>query len=86
MLKQYMNQELPDVQTGFRKDRGTRNQIANVHWIMEKAREFQKKISTFPSMIMLKPLTEWITINYGKFLRDGSTRPPYLSPEKLICR
>ena len=41
-LQQYMNRELPDVQTGFRKGRGTRDQIANIHWIMEKAREFQK--------------------------------------------
>ena len=43
-LQQYMNHELPDVQAGFRKDRGTRDQIANIHWIMEKAREFQKNI------------------------------------------
>ena len=43
-LQQYMNQELPDVQAGFRKDRGTRDQIANIQWIMEKAREFQKNI------------------------------------------
>ena len=44
-LQQYMNRELPDVQAGFRKGRGTRNQIANIHWIIEKVREFQKKIS-----------------------------------------
>ena len=44
MLQQYMNQELPDVQAGFRKGRGTRDQIANIHWIIEKAREFQKNI------------------------------------------
>ena len=43
-LQQYMNHELPDVQAGFRKGRGTRDQIANIHWIMEKAREFQKYI------------------------------------------
>ena len=49
MLKQYTNQEFSDVQTGFRKDRGTKNQIANIHWIMEKAR-VPEKISTFPSM------------------------------------
>ena len=42
-LQQYVNRELPDVQAGFRKDRGTRDQIANIHWIIEKAREFQKK-------------------------------------------
>ena len=43
-LQQYMNQEIPDIQAGFRKDRGTRDQIANIHWIVEKAREFQKNI------------------------------------------
>ncbi|MHC5848255.1 hypothetical protein ACYT7O_10825, partial [Streptococcus pyogenes] len=43
-FQQYMNRELPDVQAGFRKHRGTRDQIANIHWIMEKAREFQKNI------------------------------------------
>ena len=42
-LQQYVNRELPDVQAGFRKGRGTRDQIANIHWIIEKAREFQKK-------------------------------------------
>ena len=54
-LQQYMNQELPDVQTGFRKGRGTRDQIPNIHWIIEKAREFQKT-STSASLTMLKPL------------------------------
>ena len=43
-LKQYMNYELPDIQAGFQKGRGPRNQIANIHWIIEKAREFQKNI------------------------------------------
>ena len=46
-LQQYVNRELPDVQAGFRKGRGTRDQIANIHWIMEKAREFQKNIYFF---------------------------------------
>ena len=46
-LQQYVNQELPDVQAGFRKGRGTRDQIANIHWIIEKAREFQKNIYFF---------------------------------------
>ena len=59
-LQQYVNRELPDVQAGFRKGRGTRDQIANIRWIMEKAREFQ--LLTMP-----KPLTVWITINCGKF-------------------
>ena len=45
MLQKYMNQELPDVQPGFRKGRGTRDQIVNIHWIIEKARDFQKTIS-----------------------------------------
>ena len=67
-LQQYMNRELPDVQAGFRKGRGTRDQIANIHWIMEKAREFQKKkISISALLIMAKPLTVWITINCVKF-------------------
>ena len=65
-LQQYMNHELPDVQAGFRKGRGTRDQIANIHWIMEKAREFQKNIY-FCLLTMPKPLTVWITINCGKF-------------------
>ena len=65
-LQQYMNHELPDVQTGFRKGRRTRDQIANIHWIMEKAREFQKNIY-FCLLTMPKPLTVWITINCGKF-------------------
>ena len=64
-LQQYMNCELPDVQAGFKKGRGTRDQIANIHWIMEKAREFQKNIYFF-FINMPKPLTVWITINCGK--------------------
>ena len=55
------------MQAGFRKGRGTRDQIANIRWIMEKAREFQKKTSTSVLLTMPKPLTVWITINYGKF-------------------
>ena len=65
-LQQYMNCELPDVQAGFRKGRGTGDQIANLCWIIEKAREFQKT-STSASLTMLKPLTVWITANCGKF-------------------
>ena len=67
-LQQYVNQELPDIQAGFRKGRGTRDQIANICWIIEKAREFQKSIY-FISLTMLKPLTMWIIINCGKFLK-----------------
>ena len=66
-LQQYVNRELPDVQAGFRKGRGTRDQIANIRWIMEKAREFQKKTSISALLTMPKPLTVWITINCGQF-------------------
>ena len=67
-LQQYANRELPDVQAGFRKGRGTRDQIANIRWIMEKAREFQKNIY-FALLTMPKPLTVWITTNCGKFFK-----------------
>ena len=66
-LQQYMNCELPDVQAGFRKGRGTRDQIANIHWIIEKKKKSSRKTSTSASMTMLKPLTVCITGNYGKF-------------------
>ena len=66
MLQQYMNYELPDVQAGFRKGRGTRDQIANIRWIIEKAREF-RKTSISALLTMPKPLIVWITINCGKF-------------------
>ena len=65
-LQQYKNRELLDVQAAFRKGRGTRDQIANIHWIMEKAREFQKNIY-FCFIDYAKALTVWITINCGKF-------------------
>ena len=81
-----MNQELSDVQAGFRKGRETRDQIANIYWITEKASEFQKNIY-------------FCFIDYAKALdcvghkntvenslRDGNTRPPYLSSEKPVCR
>ena len=67
-LQQYVNCELPDVQAGFRKGRGTRDQIANIFWIIEKAIEFQKNIYS-ALLTMPKPLTVWITINCGKFLK-----------------
>ena len=67
-LQQYMNHELPDVQAGFRKGRGTRDQIANIRWIIKKKpREFQKKTSISVLLTMKKPLTVWITINCRKF-------------------
>ena len=61
-----MNCELPDVQAGYRNGRGSRDQIANIRWVMQKAREFQKNI-TFVLLTMPKPLTVWITTNCGKF-------------------
>ena len=71
-VQQYMNRELPDVQAGFRKGRGTREQIANILCIMKKPREFQKTTTTTTTSIsalltMPKPLIVWITINCGKF-------------------
>ena len=67
-LQQYMNREISDEQAGFRKGRRTRDQIANICWIIEKAREF-RKTSTSASLTTLKPFTVWITTNYGKFLK-----------------
>ena len=64
-LQQYVNCELPDVQAGFRKGRGTRDQIANIGWIMEKASVPENIFSAL--LTMPKPLTVWITINCGKF-------------------
>ena len=85
-LQKYVNGELPDVQTGFRKGRGTRDQIANIHWIIEKAREFQKK-----HLLLLYWLHQslWLcgpqqTLDSSS--RDGNTRPPDLPPEKSVCR
>ena len=65
-LQQYTNPELPDVQAGFRKGRGSRDQIANICWIIEKAREFRKNIY-FCFIDYVKPLTVWNTTNCGKF-------------------
>ena len=67
-LQQYMNHELPDVEAGFRKGRGTRDQIVNTHWIMEK-QESSRETSISALLTMPKPLTVWITINYGKFFK-----------------
>ena len=65
-LQQYVNRELPDVEAGFRKGRGTRGQIVNINYIIEKAREFQKNIY-FCFMTMPKPLSLWIMTDFGKF-------------------
>ena len=83
-LQQYVNHELPDVQAGFRKGRGTRDQIANIHWIIEK-QESSRKTSSSALLTMSKPLTVWIRTNCGKFLKrwDQTT---YLPPEKSVCR
>ena len=67
-LQQDVNHELLDVQAGFRKGRRIRDQIANIHWIIEKAREFQKN-STSALLTTLKPFTVWITTNCGKFFK-----------------
>ena len=64
--QQYMNRELPDVQAGFRKGRGTRDHIANIRWIMDKAKEFKKNIY-FCFIDYAKTFDSWITINCGKF-------------------
>ena len=66
-LQQYVNCQLPDAEAGFRKGRGTRDQIANICWIIKKARDFRKKTSISALLTMPKPLTVWITINCGKF-------------------
>jgi len=65
-LQQYVNRELPDVQAGFRKSKGTRDQIANICWIMEK-QQSSRKTSTSALLTMPKPLTVWVTRNSGKF-------------------
>ena len=83
-LQQYVNCELPDVQAGFRKGRGTRDQIANIHWIIKKAREFQKN-SYSALLITPKPLCgSQQTLENSS--RDGNNRPPYLPPKKFVCR
>ena len=85
-LQQYMNCELPDVQVGFRKGKGTTNQIANICWIIEKGREFQKK-----HLFLLYWLCQslWLcgsqqTVENSE--RDGNTRPPDLPLEKFVCK
>jgi len=77
-LQQYMNCELPDVQAGFRKGRGIRDQIANIRWIIEKAREFSRKMPTSASLTILKPLMVWVTANCGQFQEMGI-------PDHLTC-
>ena len=82
-LQQYVNQELPDVQAGFRKGRGTRDQIANICWIIEKAREFQKNIY----FCFVDYAKAFYCVDHNKLWKilkkNGNTRPPELPPE--IC-
>ena len=83
-LQQYMNCELPDVQTGFRKGRGTKDQIANIHWIMEKAREFQKNIY----FCFIDYAKAFDCVDHNKLENSESnwnTRPPDLPLEKPVC-
>ena len=84
-LQKYVNHELPDIQAGLRKGRGTRDQIVNIHWIIEKAIKFQKKTST-ALLTTLKPLTVWITTNCWKFFKRWEYQTTYLTPEKNLCR
>ena len=83
-LQQYMNRELPDVQAGFRKGKGTRDQIANIHWIIKKAREFQKSI--YICFIDYAKAFVWTQQTVKNSSRDGNIRPPSLTPEKLVHR
>ena len=82
-LQQYVNRELPDVQAGFRKCRGTRNQIANIRWIIKKAREFQENIY----FCFIDYAKAFDCVDHNKLEnseRDGHTRPPDLPPEKSV--
>ena len=84
-LQQFVNQEFPDVQAEFRKGRGTRDQIANIHWLIEKAREFQKNIY----YCFTDYTKSFDCVAHNKLensSRDGNTRPPDLPPEKSVCR
>ena len=84
-LQQYVNRELPGVQTGFRKGRGTRDQIVNICWIIEKGREFQKNIY----FCFIDYVKAFDCVDHNKrenSERDGNTRPPDLPPEKSVCR
>ena len=84
-LQQHVNCELPDVQAGFRKGRGTRDQIANIHWIMDKAKEFQKNID----FCFIDYAKTFDCVDHNKLEnseRIGTTRPPNLPLEKSACR
>ena len=84
-LQQYVNRELSDIQASFRKGRGTRDQIANICWIIEKARESQKNIY----FCFIDYAKAFDCVDHNKLEnseRDGNTRPPDLSLEKPVCR
>ena len=84
-LQQYVNHELSDVHAGLRKGRGTRDQIASICWIIEKARELQKNI--YFCFIDYAKAFDCVDHNkLWKILRDESTRQPYLPPKKPVCR
>ena len=85
-LQQYVNCEIPDVQAGFRKGTGTRDQIANICWIIKKAREFQKNI--YFCFSDYAKAFDYVDHNelWKNSERDGNTRPPDLPPEKSVCR
>ena len=84
-LQQYVNRELPDIQADFRKGRGTRDQIAKIHWVIEQAREFQKNIYFY----FIDYAKVFDCVDYHKLEnseRDGNTRPPDLPLEKSVCK
>ena len=84
-LQQYMNCELPDVHAGFRKGRGTRDHITNIHWIIKKARDLQKSIY----FCFIDYAKAFDCVDHNKLEnseRDGNTRPPDLPLEKPVCR
>ena len=84
-LKQYVNWKLADVQAGFRKGRGTRDQIANIRWLIKKVREFQINIY----FCFIDYAKAFDSVDHNKlenFSRDGNTRPPDLPPQKSVCR
>ena len=86
-LQQQVNCELLDVQAGFRKGRGTRDQIANICWIIEKAGEYQKNIYfCFIDYTEAFDCADQNKLKMENSSRDGNTRPPYLPPEKSVCR
>ena len=83
-IQQYLNREHPDVQTGFRKGRGTRDQIAKICCIIKKAREFQK--DTYFCFIDYAKAFDWSQQTVENSERDGNTRPHDLPPEKSVCK